>query len=1231
MDVKWGSQQEAGSKNLYWRIRGHTNVALCSVPPIVNKQNGGRLNDFVKFCRRSGEKMSLFQGMKLSKVDQESGEAGQKSLFSFITSTAAAPPVDQVQVDKSSITETTTTSSVTLSSRSVSATSQVSSPPYTFPSGLSASGATSGYSSESSSTTSSPRAVTRPVFSGVPLPVSPGVPLPASTGVPLPASTGVPLPASTGVPLPTSTGVPLPASTGDTSPRDASVVKLTGPGTKITRKKRHISLIRPGYARQDTSTERMKTDPDADDLPVLKSTLRVREELEESNDQDISLNRLSIEKSKVSSSKLSTQERADTLRLDERTSSSSEISRDCHPAKLDRANIFPPLNNKTQTEENLNKDKSSSSDPFESLTLDVADSEQVGETTAVSELESLSLDLSFDLDFNLDLDVTMPCSTGPDNVQCNSDTETGPLDGLELDLLDPKADEGTVNTGADSGESSSVQNTTTVTSSFRFLQSADVTKAAEDNDDIDLEIESCTEKTEFSHQPVGRSEVEEAEKAAGDDLPEETVIRKQDVNLGSDDTANDSLVTSEVATRKEDDLVMTDSMVEDSQNSRLEEVRERFSHLQQQHQTLLQTHVKLCCRQVKKRRELSRVKAEQDQAVKNEDYEKAEAFNRRLQSLTADLQAMTFDLPSSEPSTASLLEEMRHVMEEEVAMVTEEAERYTAMKTKEELCLKELHTTKQVELNREKQKLATLQDQLAMAASHLSLDREHLQKSKAQLSSQVEERTAEFHTAREQLVEKRQDIQEEISALEERLRVLRQQEESISAEIQLQEDSISRVEQQFSTERVQLEEERRTIDRKQGELEDQAREAAQEEQTLRDREVELQIEEKRLQDSLQSIQERVSHMTSQAQELSTRAEDMMALPVYTGTINTNNQQITRLKEQQQERQREVQELTTQVLRYQTRVTDLTKQLGETAAQMPVLQEAKQLAVAGYNFSEAKRLADEIKTLEDKRVAKEKELVRAQEDVEQQTQNLEMSKKVFKEVQEELKQKEEENDAVRKDEAYQLYQELQLQLDRCANDVIRSVLQADMTACQLWIQDICEKHHLPLPQELQALDLQGILGEDDDDMVAMDTSCVGDGGVLKATGPENKEAPTGGSCAAEDHMQACEAAGGSCQAEDYVQACEAFSMRLLELEDQLQEAVGQEDYEAAQTLHEEIQTLKHQLQNIVVPDCSEVASRGTNQAEYTCMKHFSSNPICSLHSVLFSDCCHGLMAPIVCNS
>ncbi|XP_066279156.1 nuclear mitotic apparatus protein 1-like [Branchiostoma lanceolatum] len=946
----------------------------------------------------------------------------------------------------------------------------------------------------------------------------------------------------------------FPARTGDALASSASVVKLAASATKSTRKKRHGSLIRPGYARQDVSTEGPTTDLDAQNSPVLKSTLR--EEPEESTndlDKSASVDRTSLENSKVPCQKLSTEERSDALRPDSKTSSSSDLPKDCHALTISRQDTAI-LNNQTQTEENLKEEKSSSTNPFESLTLDVAESEHVGEKTAVSGLESLSLDLSFDLDFDLDLDIAVPDSAGPDNLPCNSDTEAGLLDGLELDSLDLKAelltDGDTIKTVADSEESNSVQNTTAVKSSFTFLQPSDVmNKSANDNDDAGFELESCTEKVESSDdQPAGKSEAMKAEKAAVvDGLPEETDTRDlQVVDLGSGDGESSS---SDVTSRKDEDLVTTDSSIEDAkESSRLDKVRERFSSLQERHQSLLQKSVRLCCRQVKKRQELSRIKTEQDLAVKNEDYDKAEAFNRQLQSLTADLHVMTFDLPSSEPSLASLLEEMRHAMEEEVAMATEEAERYTAMKTRQDLCLKELKMTKQVELNREKQKLTTLQDQLAMAASHLSLDREHLQKSKAQLSSQVEERTAEFHSAREQLVERRQDIQEEISALEEKLRVLRQQEEAVSAEIQLQEDGISRVEQQFSAERAQLEEERRTIDRKQGELEEQAREATREEHSLRDREMELQGEEERLQDSLQSIQERVSHMTCQAQELSTRAGDMAALPVYTGVITTDNQQLTRLKKQQQERQREVQELTTQVLRYQTRVTDLNKQLGETTAQVPVLQEAKQLAVAGYNFSEAKRLADEIKALEDRRVSKEEELVKAQGDVKQLTQDLETSQKVLKEVQKELKQKEEEHDTARKDEAYRLYQELQLQLERCTNDVIRSVLQADMMACQLWIQDICEKHHLPLPQELQALDLHSILGEDDDIMVTMDTSCAGENGTSKVASSEKEETPTGalgGSCTAEDYVQACEASGGSCPAEDYVQACEAISMCLLD--------------------------------------------------------------------------------------
>eukprot|EP00058_Branchiostoma_floridae_P018910 XP_002604399.1 hypothetical protein BRAFLDRAFT_79297 [Branchiostoma floridae] len=856
--------------------------------------------------------------------------------------------------------------------------------------------------------------------------------------------------------------VAFPALSGDAATSGPFVVKLAG--AKNARKKRHGCLIRPGYARQDASAEGPKTNPDAQDSPALKSTLI--EEPERCLDLDepaASINRLSLEKSKVSAPNPSAQERADVLRPDERTptSSLSELPKDCQSAKQDRA-ILPPLNNQTQAEENLDKEKSSSPNPFESITLDVAGSEGVRETTTVPELESLSLDLSFDLDFDLDLDVAMPGGTGPVNTQCNSsDTETGLLDGLELDSLDLKpellTDMGAINSGADGGESNarSVQNTAAVKSPFTFLQSDDVAKSEEDSDDVGLEVESCsTETIEPSYQPVavGESEAVKDEKAAVEDFSKETDLRDRVMDLGSGDGENSSLAVSDITTGKDEELVTTDSKVEDVQeSSRLDEVRERFSHLKQRHQNLLQTRVKLCCTQVKKRQELSRIKTEQDLAVQNEDYDKAEAFNRQLQSLTADLQVMTFDLPSSEPSSASLLEEMRQVMQEEVAMVTEEAERYAAMKAKEEECLKELRMTKQEELNREKQKLTTLQDQLAMAASHLSLDREHLQKSKAQLSSQVEERTAEFHTAREQLVERRQDIQDEISALEAQLAVLRRQEESISMEIQLQEDSISR-----------------------------------------------------LQDRLQSIQEKVSHMTCQAQELCSRAEDMAALPVCTGTIHTHNQQLTRLKEQQQERQKEVQELTTQVLRYQTRVTDLNKQLGETTAQVPVLQEAKKLAVSGYNFSEAKRLADEIRTLEEKRVAKERELVKAQGDMEQLTEDLETSKKVLKEVQEELKLKEEEHDVARKDEAFELYQELELQLERCTDDVIRSVLQADMTACQLWIQDICEKHHLPLPQELQALDLHSLLGEDDDNMVTMATSCVEDSGKSKASSVDSEE-------------------------------------------------------------------------------------------------------------------------------
>ncbi|XP_064504901.1 disrupted in schizophrenia 1 protein isoform X2 [Pseudopipra pipra] len=279
----------------------------------------------------------------------------------------------------------------------------------------------------------------------------------------------------------------------------------------------------------------------------------------------------------------------------------------------------------------------------------------------------------------------------------------------------------------------------------------------------------------------------------------------------------------------------------------------------------------------------------------------------------------------------------------------------------------------------------------------------------------------------------------------------------------------------------------------------------------------------------------------------------------------------------------IKETTAKVCTSQKLCSTLRRKVSDIETQLPALLEAKMLAVSGSNFGTAKDLAEEIRSLTSEKEGLEGLLNELLVLSAKNVRKLERIKDDYTRLKQELEQGETAFVTSVKENAEKYMEILEDKLHSCGSQLLQRVWEADLEACQLFLQGFQLK-------ETSCC----VFEEEENQLEEMEMTADGppdsekrkEGHFLKGTEwvtvschkhSELKEVMEDISFGAEGHLS-----------EEFFifsaelgEKCEAISEKLVHLEDQLQSSTCRVDEGLAQSLQREIQVVKETLQTMLV--------------------------------------------------
>ncbi|XP_041106741.1 disrupted in schizophrenia 1 protein isoform X2 [Polyodon spathula] len=305
---------------------------------------------------------------------------------------------------------------------------------------------------------------------------------------------------------------------------------------------------------------------------------------------------------------------------------------------------------------------------------------------------------------------------------------------------------------------------------------------------------------------------------------------------------------------------------------------------------------------------------------------------------------------------------------------------------------------------------------------------------------------------------------------------------------------------------------------------------------------------------------------SELQDMS-KALDEMGNSVHRNHLFTElPPHIKSLKEREQSLSKTIKEATAKIFMSQKLCSSLRKKASDIETQLPTLHEAKVVAISGNDFSTAKNLKEEIRSLSSEKDRLEELIEKLQALSTGNDRALDMTKEDYIRVKQELELNEIQFEKNLKDNAAKYIELLEDKLNSCGSLLLERVWEADLEACHLLVQGLHLKESGCCVSE----------GEESraDETEPMDDPCSDTEtkkecdfpklGVWKAV-ECSEQKPT---ALTED---AC------CGPARITEQCESISEKLLSLEHHLQTAILHHDEDLTQSLQREIQMVKATLQ------------------------------------------------------
>ncbi|XP_041044689.1 disrupted in schizophrenia 1 protein isoform X1 [Carcharodon carcharias] len=468
----------------------------------------------------------------------------------------------------------------------------------------------------------------------------------------------------------------------------------------------------------------------------------------------------------------------------------------------------------------------------------------------------------------------------------------------------------------------------------------------------------------------------------------------------------------------------------------------------------------------------------QKKAIQDDDYEKADKFNKKLAELKREKSSLKFQLPSYHPCIARFLQEVK------------------------------------------------LQ---AQVVEHHNNAGSLLQSVEDKYSDSNPDNLQISWSRRKQLILDKQQLQEEITDLKERLAVLEAKDHQLS---------------------IEIEEESRLIHSYDCEL-----------------------------PSLSTLS------AIELQDLSKILEDVMPLRNKIFFNAELPEDIKRLQKKEQSLNMAIKTATTKVFSSQKLCSNLRKKVSNIETQLPTLLEAKMLAISGHEFSTAKDLAEEIKSLTSEKTRFE-ELISDLQDLSiKNSQQVEAIREHYSSLRTEVEQEEDLFENNLKENVFKYMEVLEDKLRSYGSQLLEKVWEADLEACQLFVRGLqlkegsyraSKKEEFQADEENEAIEVTCAEVKDTKDHAfpSKQDWCAIRCSVMDQKETDPSEVSIKCSFNIKD-TQSEVAYKGS--AVDIGEQCEIISDRLLCLEGQLQMAINNHDDSLSQYLQREIQMVKETLQ------------------------------------------------------
>ncbi|XP_043536081.1 disrupted in schizophrenia 1 protein isoform X3 [Chiloscyllium plagiosum] len=283
----------------------------------------------------------------------------------------------------------------------------------------------------------------------------------------------------------------------------------------------------------------------------------------------------------------------------------------------------------------------------------------------------------------------------------------------------------------------------------------------------------------------------------------------------------------------------------------------------------------------------------------------------------------------------------------------------------------------------------------------------------------------------------------------------------------------------------------------------------------------------------------------------------------------------------------------QIFTSQRLCSKLSEKASDIEMQLPILLEAKMLAISGHEFSTAKALAEEFKYLNSKKIELEELINDLQDFSIKKAQQLETIREEYNSLRAQLDQREGLFEKNLKENIFAYMKVLDDKLYSCGNQLLEKVWEADFKACQLFFKSLQlqeENFCGPERQEFQP----------NEDSNAVEDACIEVKDKDESTFlskqdwcsvPDQKETDLSKvltKCSFSIKDTQSEITFKSSAVDIGVQ-CETISHKLVYLEDQLQMAMNNHDKSLTQHLQREVQMVKETLQAMLkqlLPDEDE---------------------------------------------